>query len=348
MRTCEFNYVLPSELISQQPLQDRDQSRMMVVSRNKKTIEHSTISHLSEYLTAGDLLVTNDTKVVPARLFGQKINTKGRVEILLLEELETGIWDVLLRASRRPSEGSHMVFAGGDIKATLLKEGERGRAKVYLKTARPLFDILCEYGLSPVPPYIRRDETDIEQRNVDLDRYQTVFAKEWGAVAAPTAGLHFTHGLLKSLEKKGISQTSLTLHVGLGTFRPITTEQIEQHKMETERYSLSNTSSRSIRVTQQKQNRVVAVGSTTVRTLESIGRQYGKTRPAKGRTNLFVYPPYSFNVVDAMLTNFHLPQSTLLIMVCAFGGKPLMMQAYEEAIKERYRFYSYGDCMLIL
>lgn len=348
MRTELFHYELPPERIAQQPSVVRDRARMMVVHRRDRRIEHRRVCDLPEYLAAPDLLVVNDTRVIPARLMGVKEGTGGQVELLLLEELESGVWDVLLRCSRRPRPGGRMFFGGGRLQAVLLADGEMGRARVRFETDLPLIEQLESLGLPPLPPYIQRPRSATEQTSADRQRYQTVYARQPGAVAAPTAGLHFTPELLETLEAAGVRRSAVTLHVGLGTFRPVSVEEVEQHEMESERYRVSEETARHCKETRAGGGRVVAVGSTTVRTLETVVREQGEVVPCEGRSSLYIYPPFEFKAVDLMMTNFHLPKSTLLMMVCAFGGRDLIMAAYQKAVEAEYRFYSYGDCMLLV
>lgn len=348
MRTDEFNYDLPDGLIAQEPARERDRARMLVVHRASGRLEHRQVSDLPGYLAAPDLLVVNDTRVIPARLLGVKEGTGGQVELLLIEEVAPHEWEVLLRCARRPRIGARMFFGGGQVRAELLAEGERGRARVRFESEHPLLEQLETIGVPPLPPYIRRGPSTDALAAHDRDRYQTVYAREPGAVAAPTAGLHFTHTLLKRLEDNGVAHATVTLHVGLGTFRPVTADEVEAHKMESERYQVPRETAARCRSAREKGGRVVAVGSTTVRTLETSWKEHGDWAPAEGRSSLYIYPPYHFHAVDAMITNFHLPKSTLLMMVCAFGGRDLVMAAYRTAVREKYRFYSYGDCMLLL
>ena len=348
MQTALFDYDLPQELIAQQPALIRDRARMMVVHRAEGRIEHRRVCDMPDYLGASDLLVVNDTRVIPARLLGVKEGTGGQVELLLLEEVESGVWDVLLRASRRPRPGARMFFGGGRLRALLVKDGEKGRARIRFETDAPLLEQLESFGLPPLPPYIARKHTPDEQIAEDRERYQTVFAREPGAVAAPTAGLHFTPELLAELESAGVRRAAVTLHVGLGTFRPVAVDRVEDHEMESERYRVGGDVAHLYAETRRNDGRVVAVGSTSVRTLETVMRDKGEMVAAEGRSSLYIYPPFEFQAVDVFMTNFHLPKSTLLMMVCAFGGQDLVMEAYRVAVQERYRFYSYGDCMLIV
>lgn len=348
MKTAVFDFELPPELIAQHPAQRREQSRMLVVRRQEGTIEHRHFFDLPQFLKKSDLLVVNNTRVIPARIFGRKPVTGGKVEILLLEEICPGTWDILLHAARRPKVGSIITLGEGQAVAVLLSDGAKGRATIKIESERPWLEVLEEIGIPPLPPYIARKQETAEQIVEDRERYQTVYAREPGAVAAPTAGLHFTDGIFQTLEKQGVRRAEVTLHVGLGTFRPVDAENVEDHRMEPERYTISEETAKRIEETKSAGGRVVAVGSTSVRTLETAAAEHGSVVPCSGRSSLFIYPPYSFKVVDAMLTNFHLPKSTLIMMVCALAGRELILRAYEEAVKEKYRFYSYGDCMLIL
>ena len=378
MNTSDFDYHLPPELIAQQPAARRDASRMMVVHRSDGRIEHKTFSDLPDYLNAGDLVVLNNTRVIPARIFGSKPGTGGKVEFLMLEEVGPGIWDVLMRCRRRPVVGGEVVLAEGQARAVLLEDGEMGRARIRIESAAPVLELLEKYGEPPLPPYIQRTEDGGRKTEEDRERYQTVYAKTPGAVAAPTAGLHFTPEVFERLRAKGVARAEVTLHVGLGTFRPVTAAQLEDHRMEAERYEISEEAARSVADTKARGGRIVAVGSTAVRTLETAAlknsnvglprrssqrcpasSRCGGTTPRQssllaslraktGRSDLFIYPPYEFKVVDVMLTNFHLPKSTLIMMVSALAGRELILRAYDEAIRGKYRFFSYGDCMLIL
>ena len=349
MRTDLFNYELPPELIAQQPAAQRDQARLMVLNRADQSILHRRIADLPEFLEAPDVLVVNDTKVIPARVLGHKQDTGGKVEILLLEELARGEWDVLMRCSRRPAPGSRLVFGGGSLIARMIADGSGGHARLQFETDRPVLDLLEEIGQPPLPPYIHRDADTLRaETQPDRDRYQTIYAREPGAVAAPTAGLHFTPALFDTLAAKGVERHPVTLHVGIGTFRPVTAEDVEGHEMESERYKLPAATAQACVAARAAGGRIVAVGSTSVRTLETVAKETGALMEHAGRSSLYIYPPYEFLAVDVMMTNFHLPQSTLLMMVSAFAGREFALHAYEVAVAERYRFYSYGDAMLIL
>jgi len=347
MNTSDFDYDLPEKLIAQVPASERTASRMMVVHRDSGEIEHRHISDIGEYLMSGDLLVVNNTKVIPARIFGHKAETGGAVELLLLEPLVEGRWLVLCRASRRPKVGNVLLMANGRIKATVTEVGEVGRLEVSFESESPLLEILEEEGMTPLPPYIRRSVDDSRNES-DKERYQTVYALEPGAVAAPTAGLHFSEKLLHELSEKGVKKAEVTLHVGIGTFRPVKVDKVEDHCMDEERYEIGRESAADISATREAGHRIVAVGSTSVRTLETVMAANGKIKECRGRSDIFIYPPYEFRAVDIMLTNFHLPKSTLLMMVSALAGTDLMKQAYRAAVQQKYRFFSYGDCMLIL
>ncbi|MDH3345879.1 MAG: tRNA preQ1(34) S-adenosylmethionine ribosyltransferase-isomerase QueA [Kiritimatiellaceae bacterium] len=344
MKTDQFNYDLPRELIAQHPPNRRELARMMVLHRSTGLIEHKHITDIVDYLQTPDVLVLNNTKVIPARVFGHKAASGGKVELLLLDESTPGEWKVLMKTSRRPKVGDVLELCSGKAQATMLYNGEQGEAVLKISSERPFMEILDEEGVPPLPPYITRKEQTREQIDEDKARYQTVYATEPGAAAAPTAGLHFTSELLDTLKKKGVDQTELTLHVGLGTFRPVSAEIITDHEMHHERYAVSEETAQTINAAKNAGGRIIAVGSTSVRTLESLP----KIATAEGSTNIFIYPPYDFQNVDAILTNFHLPKSTLLMMMSAFAGRELMLHAYETAVQEKYRFFSYGDCMLIL
>ncbi len=347
MRTSDFDYDLPPELIAQQPAPERTDARMLVVRRDTGTLEHSRVGAIGEYLRRGDLLVVNNTKVIPARIYGTKEKTGGAVELLLLEPLGDDVWLALCRASHRPAPGTRLLLANGRIQAEVLTQGDAGRIEVRLQSDGPLYEVLEQEGDIPLPPYIKRTHDDARRAD-DAERYQTVYASQPGAVAAPTAGLHFTPALLAQLASAGIGKAEVTLHVGIGTFRPVSVEDVREHRMDEERYTITPEAAAAIRAASADGGRVVAVGSTSVRTLESVAHREGCIRAATGRSDLFIYPPYDFQAVDAMLTNFHLPRSTLLMMVSALAGTDLIRHAYAEAVRERYRFFSYGDCMLIL
>jgi len=341
----EFHYQLPDSLIAAYPTRDRQESRLLVIQRRSGEIIHSVFSELGDFLDAGDLLVLNDTKVFPARLRGVK-DSGGKAEVLLLERFPgaRSLWIALIDAAKKPRVGSRIRF-GADLVAEIIGDMGRGRFGVEFHHAGDFDEQLNALGEPPLPPYIRRSrETDL----ADWDRYQTVYAAHSGAIAAPTAGFHFTQALFDKLEAKGIVRALLTLHVGPGTFQPVRDAEIEQHRMEGERYMLTAAAADKINRAKQAGHRVVAVGSTSTRALEWVARQNGKIEADEGIARLFIRPGDSFRIIDALITNFHLPDSTPLILVAAFAGIELVRSAYAEAIKMRYRFYSYGDAMLIL
>lgn len=346
--TSSFDYELPPELIAQEALADRSSSRMMVIHRDSGVIEHALVSDLPAFLDDGDLLVLNDTKVIPARVFGHKKGSGGQVELLFVEEVGPRRWMALCRASRRPRIGSILILAEGKLEAEVVALGDEGLITVQFKAGADVLEVLAEEGITPLPPYIKRPATVSASDDRDRERYQTVYASSPGAVAAPTAGLHFTPALFAELADHGVDRTSITLHVGLGTFKPVKADRVEDHAMESERYIISQESVDAIQRVRQAGGRVVAVGSTSVRTLETVCAEHGALEACAGRSRLFIYPPYEFQVVGAMLTNFHLPMSTLIMMISAFAGRELILDAYRQAVAARYRFYSYGDCMLIL
>ena len=352
MNTSDFDYTLPPELIAQVPPAVRGASRMMVVHAETGRFEHRTIADITDYLRSGDLMVFNDTRVFAARCFGHWEDTPGRIEVLFVEPsgLRPGAWTALCHSSRPARPGRRMVLADGLLHAEILAKSQRdGHLDLALEYEGDLFDLLDAHGVPPVPPYIRRDSPEDERTRTDRERYQTVYARERGAVAAPTAGLHFSEALLQRIDACGVERRFVTLHVGPGTFRPVKAARIEEHVMDSERYEIPAETAAAHAAARARGGRVLCVGSTSVRTLEtSAGRHGGIVTAEKARSDIFIYPPYRFFATDAMLTNFHLPQSTLLMMVSALTSRELMLEAYHEAIRERYRFYSYGDCMLIL
>lgn len=362
MLTSDFTYDLPQELIAQEPLPMRGMSRMMVLHRQSGCIEHRMVRDLPEYLKAPDLLVLNDTKVFPARLQGVWADTGGAVELLLTDPLplpqtcnaaqqnaETTCWSCISGSGRGVRAGLVARFAEGEIEAHILERTGDGVCTALFYVSRPLMELLHHYGHTPVPPYIHRKGADAAQERFDRERYQTIYARETGAVAAPTAGLHFNDAIFSELDAKGVNRAWVTLHVGPGTFKPVKCATVEDHKMDPERYAVAQETADAIAACKRQGGRVVAVGSTTVRTLETIASaNKGQVVAANGASSIFIYPPYDFKVVDIMLTNFHLPQSTLIMMVSALAGRDLILKAYQEAVEHNYRFFSYGDCMLIL
>jgi S-adenosylmethionine:tRNA ribosyltransferase-isomerase len=345
VRVSDFNYDLPPELIAQKPLAERDSSRMMVVTRNEGKILHARFKDFPDHLQKGDVLVLNNTKVIPAKVWGKKDGKD--VEFLLIKEKEKGVWDVLCRPAKRVKTGERIEFGPG-FRAEVIDAGDDGRRT--LKFSAPdVLGHLKKIGFAPLPPYIKRKKENGALRPQDLERYQTIFAEKEGAIAAPTAGLHFTPKVLKDIRQKGVLVTDVTLDVGLATFQPMRVERLEEHKMLEETYTVPETAASKINQAKKEKRLVIAVGTTVVRTLESAySSDKGGIQPSRRSTSLFIYPGYEFKVVDKLLTNFHLPKSTLLVLVAAFAGRDLIMEAYREAVREKYRFFSYGDCMLIL
>jgi S-adenosylmethionine:tRNA ribosyltransferase-isomerase len=341
----DFDFTLPPELIAQVPTARRDQARLMVVDRAQQRVTHDIFANIGNYLRAGDVLVVNDTKVIPARLRGRKVGTGGKVEVLLLHALQTGIWEVLLKPAARVRLGMIIEFGDGVLRGRILERRAGGTAVMQFTPAE-IYTALDRCGEIPLPPYIKRGGT-AEEHTFDLARYQTVYACHPGAVAAPTAGLHFTPELLERLTQQGVTRAAVTLHVGWGTFQPIRTPHVEQHRMTQEFYCLTVPEAAAIARTRAAGGRVVAVGTTATRTLETIGQRIGSVTASSGWSDLFIYPGYRFQIVDALVTNFHLPRSTLFLLVCAFAGRELMLEAYRTAIAAGYRFYSYGDAMCI-
>ncbi|MBE0446582.1 MAG: tRNA preQ1(34) S-adenosylmethionine ribosyltransferase-isomerase QueA [Actinobacteria bacterium] len=340
MKTAEFDYKLPKELIAQDPVEPRDSSRLMIVYKKSGAIEHRIFRDIEEYLHPGDCLVINDTKVIPARLKGKKAVTGGQVEIFLLAEVDKDLWEALVKPGRRLRPGTQVIFSGGRLTAKIEKRLTGGERLVSFTYEGDFNSIIEGLGEVPLPPYI-------EKPLKRIDRYQTIYARDWGSVAAPTAGLHFTPELMLKLEKKGVIVTAVTLRVGIDTFRPVREENVEDHEMHSEIYSVSPDAAAVINEARERGNRVIAVGTTSVRVLETAGES-GSVRPGTSSTKLFIYPGFKFNIIDAIVTNFHLPKSTLLIMITAFAGREVILKAYKEAIKEKYRFYSFGDAMMIL
>ena len=339
MKVSEFNYELPEELIAQTPLEKRDESRLMILDRKGQTIEHKKFKNILEYLEPGDVLVRNNTKVIPARLYGQK-ETGAKVEFLLLNNIEGDIWESIVRPGNKLHVGTKVNFGEGKLQAEILEIMPGGTRKVKFHYNGIFNEILDEIGLMPLPPYIH--ETLKEK-----GRYQTVYAKYNGSAAAPTAGLHFTPELLQQLEEKGVQIANVTLHVGIGTFRPVKEDTVENHQMHSEHFYIKQEDAEKINLAKKEGRRVIAVGTTSCRVLETIADENGMVKPTEGDTQIFIYPGYKFKCLDGLITNFHLPQSTLLMLVSALAGKDYVMNAYKEAVKERYRFFSFGDAMFI-
>ena len=340
MKVADFDYELPEELIAQTPIKKRDESRLMVLNRKNKTIEHKVFKDIIDYLKPGDVLVRNNTKVIPARLYGKK-ETGANVEFLLLNNIENDIWEAIVRPGNKLHVGTKVIFGDGILEAKILEIMPGGTRKVEFKYEGIFNEILDKIGLMPLPPYIH--ETLKEK-----DRYQTVYAKYEGSAAAPTAGLHFTPELLEKIKEKGVEIANVTLHVGIGTFRPVKEDTVEAHKMHSEHFYIKQEDVEKINKAKQEGRRVIAVGTTSCRVLESIAdEKTGMVKQIEDDTEIFIYPGYKFKCIDGLITNFHLPQSTLLMLVSALAGKEYMMKAYKEAVKEKYRFFSFGDAMFI-
>ncbi|MBS1340544.1 MAG: tRNA preQ1(34) S-adenosylmethionine ribosyltransferase-isomerase QueA [Clostridia bacterium] len=341
MKVSDFNYNLPQELIAQVPIKNRDESRLMVLDKKNKTIEHKIFKDIINYLKPGDCLVRNNTKVIPARLYGIKEETGINVEFLLLNRIEGDYWEVMVRPGRRLKEGTKVIFGNGILQAEILEIMNGGNRKVKFTYEGIFNEILDKIGLMPLPPYIH-------EKLKEKDRYQTVYAKYEGSAAAPTAGLHFTNELLEEIRQKGIDIANVTLHVGIGTFRPVKEENVEEHAMHTEHFYIKQEDVEKINKAKKEGHRIIAVGTTSCRVLESIADENGYIKPIEADTGIFIYPGYKFKCIDGLITNFHLPESTLIMLVSALAGKDYIMHAYEEAVKEKYRFFSFGDAMAIL
>ena len=333
MKVSDFKYDLPEELIAQTPIKKRDESRLMVLNRDKKTIEHKIFKDIINYLKPGDVLVRNNTKVIPARIYGKK-ETGANVEFLLLNNIEGDIWESIVRPGNKLHVGTKVIFGDGILKAEILEIMQGGTRKVKFEYKGIFNEILDKIGLMPLPPYIHEELKE-------KDRYQTVYAKYDGSAAAPTAGLHFTDELLKKLEEKGIIIANVTLHVGIGTFRPVKEETVEAHKMHSEHFYIKQEDVEKINKAKEEGRRVIAVGTTSCRVLESIAGENGLVKQTEEDTSIFIYPGYKFKCIDGLITNFHLPESTLLMLVSALAGKDFIMKAYNEAVKEKYRFFSF-------
>lgn len=335
-----FDFHLPEEQIAQEPLEDRLASKLLVLNKTKESIAHESFTDLKDHFKKGDCLVFNNTKVLPARLYGIKKDTGAKIEVLLLKETERNRWEALTKPAKKVSLGTELVFGEGLLTAKCVGFGEQGIRIFDLSYEGILYEVLEEIGEMPLPPYIKK-------RLDDQNRYQTSFAKEEGSAAAPTAGLHFTEEYINDLKGKGVEVLYITLHVGLGTFRPVTVDRIEDHTMQAEFYQIDKATADQLAKAQQEDRRIFAVGTTVTRTLESLVQKHGGFKEDKGWTDIFIYPPYEFKAIDGLVTNFHLPKSTLLMLVSAFSSRKMTMKAYEEAVKQNYRFFSFGDCMLI-
>ena len=341
MKTSDFFYELPEELIAQDPLEDRTASRLLVLDRKTDKLEHKIFGDVINYLNPGDCLVINNTRVIPARLIGEKEGTGGKVEILLLKRRENDIWESLVKPGKKLRPGARVIFGDGRLKAEILEIAEEGNRLVKFYYEGIFEEILDSLGEMPLPPYITHKLEDKEM-------YQTVYAKFDGSAAAPTAGLHFTNELLEKIRQKGIRIASITLHVGLGTFRPVKVEDVNNHHMHTEWYEVNNEAADIINETKKNGGRVICVGTTSCRTIESVADENGLMSAKTGETDIFIYPGYKFKVMDGLITNFHLPESTRVMLISAFAGKDRILSAYETAVKERYRFFSFGDAMILL
>lgn len=340
MKLSDFYFELPDELIAQEPLADRSASKLMIVHKNSKEIEHKTFKNILDLLHPGDCLVINNTRVIPARLIGEKEETGSKVEFLLLNRLTVNQYEVMVKPGKKAKVGATIVFGNGKLTAKVLEVAEGGNRIVEFQYEGVFEQVLDELGQMPLPPYIHHTLEDKE-------RYQTVYSKYKGSAAAPTAGLHFTPELLQRIRDKGIQIAEVTLHVGLGTFRPVKVENVLEHKMHAEYYQISDETAKLINETKANGGRIIAVGTTSCRTLESAAVEKGLLQSSQGWTDIFIYPGYPFKIVDAMITNFHLPESTLIMLVSALAGKETIMHAYESAVKEKYRFFSFGDAMFI-
>ncbi len=340
MKTSDFDYLLPEELIAQTPLEKRSDSRLLVVNRNNQELKHDRFQNIIDYLDAGDILVLNNTKVLPARLYGVKVSTRASIEVLLLNSYGTKLWEALVKPAKRVKLGTIISFGEGLIEAECVEVLDEGIRHFKLNYEGDLEQLLDQLGEMPLPPYIH-------EKLLDQSRYQTVYSKITGSAASPTAGLHFTKPLLKALEDKGVIVKYITLHVGLGTFRPVSVEDVQKHKMHSEFYSMDQETADLLNQAKKDGKPITAVGTTTVRTLETILNKYDHFKECSGFTDIFIYPGYTFKAIDRLITNFHLPKSTLLMLVSAFASKEIMLHAYEEAVKEKYRFFSFGDSMII-
>ena len=340
MKTDDFDFELPEELIAQSPILKREESKMMVLGRDDGSIEHKNFYDIVDYLEEGDTLVLNDTKVLPARLFGSKEDTNANIELLLLKREENDTWECLVKPAKRVKIGTIISFGGGLLKAKCIDLGEEGIRKFTFTYEGLFYELLDKLGTMPLPPYIR-------EKLEDKDRYQTVYAKNIGSAAAPTAGLHFTKEILEKLKAKGVDICYITLHVGLGTFRPVSVEDVTKHTMHSEFYTMNEKVALKLNKAKEEKRRIIAVGTTTTRTLETIIKKYGTFKECSGWTNIFIYPGIKLEAIDGLITNFHLPKSTLIMLVSAFSSKEKVLNAYKIAVNNKYRFFSFGDCMFI-
>ena len=340
MKVSEFNYELPEELIAQHPYDKRDEARLLVMDRTTQKIKHTVFKQVIDYLNPGDCLVINNTKVLPARLYGKK-DTGANVEFLLLKNLQNDEWETMVRPGNKLKPGTKVSFGSGLLKAEILEVSAGGNRKVKFEYQGIFNEILDQIGLMPLPPYIKESLKE-------NDKYQTVYAKYEGSSAAPTAGLHFTEELLEEIKKKGVKIAKVTLHVGIGTFRPVKVENVEEHTMHSEHYYIKKEDADLINETKKNGHKIISVGTTSCRVLESVADENGFVKETEGDTSIFIYPGYQFKCIDQLITNFHLPESTLIMLVSSLAGKDFVMKAYEEAVKEKYHFFSFGDAMMIL
>ena len=341
MKTSDFYYDLPKELIAQDPLEDRSSSRLLVLHRKSGRVEHRVFTDIVEYLKPGDCLVRNNTKVIAARLYGTRVDTGATIELLLLKRMENDVWETLVKPGKKARQGAVISFGDGILTGEIIDVKEDGNRLIQFRYEGIFEEILDQLGQMPLPPYITHTLKD-------KNRYQTVYAKYEGSAAAPTAGLHFTEELFRKLEEKGVLVANVTLHVGLGTVRPVKVDDVSKHHMHTEFYQVTKEEADKINKAKQAGGRIVCVGTTSCRTIESAADENGVLKPGQGDTDIFIYPGYSFKMMDVLITNFHLPESTLLMLVSALAGKEQVMRVYEEAVQERYRFFSFGDAMIIL
>ncbi len=341
LKTSDFYFDLPEELIAQDPLEDRSSSRLLVLDKATGKIEHSKFTHVADYLRPGDCLVLNDTKVIPARLIGEKEDTHGAVEVLLLKRKENNIWETLVKPGKKCRPGAKLSFGDGRLKAEVLEIVDEGNRLIQFQYEGIWEEVLDSLGEMPLPPYITH-------KLKDRNRYQTIYARYEGSAAAPTAGLHFTDELLQEIEKKGVAIAYVTLHVGLGTFRPVKAENILEHHMHSESYQITEEAAQKINQAKKNGNRVICVGTTSCRTIESAANEQGELCAGSKDTDIFIYPGYRFKVMDGLITNFHLPESTLVMLVSALAGREAVLEAYAQAVEERYRFFSFGDAMMII
>ncbi|CDO01758.1 S-adenosylmethionine:tRNA ribosyltransferase-isomerase [Oceanobacillus picturae] len=341
MNIEDFDFHLPEELIAQTPLKDRTSSRLLVLDKNKKELDHKKFKDIKDYIKPGDALVLNDTRVLPARLYGVKEDTGANIEVLLLHQENGDTWEVLAKPAKKVKQGSVITFGDGKLQATCVGLKEHGGRVMEFSYSGIFYEVLDELGEMPLPPYIK-------EKLPEKERYQTVYAKEEGSAAAPTAGLHFTNELLDELKAKGVTVSFITLHVGLGTFRPVSVDNIDDHQMHSEFYHMSQETADTLNQIKEQGGRIISVGTTSTRTLETIARDNGTFVETSGWTDIFIYPPYQFRAVDGLITNFHLPKSTLIMLVSALADKDSILHAYKEAVRERYRFFSFGDAMLII